>query len=146
MHRKLIFLALLTFSSLAMAEQTQLNLQCYLSASSYLGVKDFLNVKEVNLSGLKHTPAGSKKLFELGDYEFWAMTHTVQNIAAEQHINNFQVAVRSKTNGAFFHALSNTVTSGSSEQLSARISLVDYYEGTMSEKGELLFECKTPLE
>ena len=146
MCKKFLIVVFLGLSTTVMAERSDLKLQCSLSVNHYHQMEDSFQVKTVTLSGLKHLPTGAAKVFELPDYDFWVMTHTVQNIETQAHINNFQVALHNKHSGNFVHALSNTVFPNSADQMKARISLVDYYSDTLSEEGELLFECQTPME
>ncbi len=84
---------------------------------------------------------GKIGVYQNNNYEFWVMTHSIQKLNTQKFINNFQVAIRHKTSNLFVHALSDSSFNPEKCPKHARISLVDYQQGTFLEKGKLCFEC-----
>ena len=118
-----------------------LNLTCDISFNNFDNIDHAVTTKDIILTQAKHKPDGMKLVSQTRDYEFWVMTHSVQSIAGQKFVNNFQVAIKHKTSQLFMHALSDTGHSPEVQPEKARISLVDYHLNTTLEKGELIFEC-----
>ncbi len=73
---------------------------------------------------------GKIGVYQNNNYEFWVMTHSIQKLNTQKFINNL-----------FVHALSDSSFNPEKCPKHARISLVDYQQGTFLEKGKLCFEC-----
>jgi len=138
---KIIILILISTVFMGHAKASSIPLKCSVTVSNFAGIVDQSQFFDVKLIGLKHKPAGAKKVTTINNYEFWVMNHSLQTTNNITHVVNFQVAIKNITNGTFTHALSNSYTNNSINH-SARISLVEYHENQLLEKGEVMFSCK----
>lgn len=125
------------------AKHSQLNLRCQIHFTNYHGIKQASSGVNASLKNIKNQEGGAVLATQTKDFEFWVMSHGQQNINGKIFINNFQVAIKDKKSGFFMHALSDSVYTPDKKPSSARISLVDYHPGSLLEKGELFFECKS---
>ncbi len=121
----------------------ELKLQCNIIYNNYDNIEHTAKTVEVTLNNYKHKSGGMIRIIQTKDYEFWVMTHGIQKIHDRTFINTFQVAIKTKGNNLFMHALSDITHSPENPPKQARISLVNYYPNSSLEKGELLFECRS---
>jgi hypothetical protein len=136
-----MLVVILSFSLISYAKASSMPLKCSITVSNFTGMEDQAQFFDVKLTGLKHKPSGAKKLTTINGYEFWVMNHSLQNTNNIVRIINFQVAIKNLTTSTFTHALSNSYTDNLINH-SARISLVEYNENQLLEKGEVMFSCK----
>jgi hypothetical protein len=143
LHRYLMLL--LAFSPTSLWA-SNVNVECFMSTGNYFTSEPIFKNKKLTLKGLKHqSPHGAIKVFELQHYQFWVMNYSLANIDNNTQVTSLQVAIKNMISGEFYHALSNIRNFSSNDRLQARISLVKYFDNSMLEDSELLFECKTPL-
>jgi hypothetical protein len=137
---KLTLAIMLIFSLIGHVKASTIPLKCSIIVTDFTGIEDQTQFFDAKLTGLKHKPTGSKKLTTINNYEFWVMNHSLQTIANNTHVVNFQVAIKDITNNTFSHALSNYFKPDLIKH-SARISLVEYHKTELFEKGEVMFSC-----
>ena len=141
---KLALAVILSFSLIGHAKASSISLKCSITVSNYTEMGDQAQFFDIKLTGLKNGPSGAKKLTTINDFEFWVMNHKLQTTHNITHVVNFQVAIKDSVNNNFTHALSNSFTKNVVNH-SARISLVEYDENQLFEKGEVMFSCKRDI-
>lgn len=137
-------LLLISTTLIGHAKAVSIPLKCSITVSNFTGIEDQAQFFDVKLTGLKLKPTGAKKLTTINGFEFWVMNHSLQTISTITRVVNFQVAIKNLTDKTFSHALSNSYTKGLVNH-SARISLVEYEENQLFEKGEIMFSCKSDV-
>lgn len=123
--------------------KVSLDLQCLISFTNYDNISRASTTADVVLSDNKDRKGGAILVRQTDNFEFWVMTHGIQDAHDGRFINNFQVAIQIKDSGLFVHALSDSVYELGRQPKQARVSLIDYQNDTFNETGELLFECKS---